>query len=122
MRYLQFAHDNTGIAVYGYGQTIYAKINFTYSIDGDGLSLVYLQSDPFSRFEGFTPNQSNARKSLAFTLDKREFIFGEDVTAVRFRFSAKLTLSDSPYPDGLEFPFSIPTEFFGFRERIEAET
>ena len=123
MRYLQFQPDGSGIALYGYGQTIYAKINFEYRIDnGDQLTLDYQQSDPFQRFAGFTPDGPNASKLLGYTLDQSEFMFGEDVTAAKFKFSAKLVLSDSPYPAGLEFPYSIPTEFYGFRERIETET
>ena len=122
MQYIQFAEDGTGVAMYGYGQTIYAKINFTYSVDDNQLSLEYQQSEPLARFAGFTPQPSNASKLLTFALEQREFAFGEDVTAFQFRFSAKLTLNDSPYPLGLEFPYSVPTEFFGFRERFEAET
>lgn len=120
MRYLQFSQDNSGIAIYGYGQTIYAKINFSFSISGEQLTLHYEQSDPFQRFPGFTPGDSNARKLLSFSLDQSEFVFGEDVTEARFKFSVKLILSDSPFPAGLEFPYSVPTEYYGFRERVEA--
>ena len=66
---------------------------------------------------GFNPDGPNASKLLGYTLDQSEFMFGVDVTVAKFKFSAKLVLSDSPYPTGLEFPYSIPTEFYGFRER-----
>ena len=122
MRYLQFKQEGTGIAMYGYGQTIYAKINFNFSITDDQLLFDYQQSDPTQRSGRFDPTGSNARKQIGFSVEQGEFIFGEDITSARFRFTSKLTLSDSPYPAGLEFPYSVPTEFFGFRERIETET
>lgn len=122
MRYLQFQPDGSGVAIYGYGQTIYAKIDFSYNVEAKQLTLDYRHSAPFQRFEGFTPEGSNASRLLSFTVDQSDFIFGEDVTLAQFKFSAKLILNDSPYPAGLEFPYPVPTEFYGFRERIESET
>jgi hypothetical protein len=116
---LQFRTDGVGIAVYGYGQTIYAKIEFIFAVSGDSLTLKYLESAPFQRFAGFTPDEQTREKNIQFTLESGDYVFKEDVTGTQFRFASKLSLSDSPFPVGLEFPYSVPTEFYGFRERIE---
>jgi len=120
MRYLQFQPKGTGIAVYGYGQTIFAKIEFNFTVNDNSLALTFLESAPYQRFAGFTPDEQTREKIVQFELKLGDYVFKEDVTGTEFRFTSRLSLSEHPFPVGLEFPYSIPTEFFGFRVRLES--
>ena len=118
MRYLQFQSDGNGLAMYGYGQTIYAEIAFRFSIADDTLNLIYLNSEPYQHFLGFTPTDQTRCKTLLFKLTEGDYTFKMTVVRLKYRFSTKLSLSASPYPDGIDFPYSVPTDFFGFREEV----
>ena len=53
MVYLQFYGDSTGIAIYGYGQTIHAKLHLRFEViehDRPKLKLTYLESPALLRF------------------------------------------------------------------------
>jgi hypothetical protein len=122
MRYLQFSPDGTGRAVYGYGQTIHAMILFRFGVaEPDRLELEYLESPGFQRFKGFHPDDTNGRKRLAVTLTEGERVFVEGVTGFERRFRWMLDLDAHPYPEGLTFPFSVPTTFYGHVQRAPGD-
>lgn len=119
LRTLKFISDGTGQVLYGYGQTIFAKIAFRFTAsDTDQIVIEYLESPPHQRFSGFRPDWANHRKTLRATLTSGQFTFTEAMTNHSRQFRWQLELSDSPYPDGLTFPSSIPTNFFGHGKRI----
>jgi len=97
MRFLTFNSDGRGEALYGYGQTIYAKVEFEYELTGDSiLHFKYLPSPPLAAFSGFVPSPENADKSLTCTMVQGEHCGVESVVAQPYLFSWLLTLSDSP--------------------------
>lgn len=115
MRYIQFAEDGSGLLLYGYGQTIYAKINIRYTVKANcQIDLQYLDSPPFQRFAGFTPN-NHTTKTLKYTLSEHHDTIREDATGADFSFKWLLTLDKFPFPDTLTFPYETPLEFYGYR-------
>lgn len=119
MIYLQFRDDSSGVGVYGYGQTIYAKIHLRFELIGDNeLRLEYLPSPPGHKLARFEPMLSDAGKCLKFRLYNISDVFRESVTGTSFRFTWRLDLSGSPFPDSLGFPYEFPNEFFGYRENL----
>ena len=122
MRYFQFAADDTGLAVYGYGQTIYAKLKFKFEFyDAGRIELVYLDSPPFQRFTGFVPTDANRNNNLAYSLNDDEQVITEDVTGIDYRFKWRLEFDCSPYPKGLKFPYDVPLAYYGYREIVNAK-
>jgi hypothetical protein len=118
LRSLRFAPDGSGRVLYGYGQTIYADIAWRFEvIEPDRLKLEYLESSCFQRFPGFRLDEANRRKVVGIRLIEGEFAFVENVTGQSRRFRWRLDLSASPYPDGMSFPYSVPTTFYGHVER-----
>ena len=121
MRYMQFADDGSGLLVYGYGQTIYAKINVRYTVKADNqLEIEYCDSPPFQRFAGFTPDTEAATKTLQYTLTETPVVYKEDVTGADFSFKWLLTIDRFPFPDTLIFPYDTPLEFYGYREDLRS--
>jgi hypothetical protein len=106
--------------LYGYGQTIYAFITFRFQlVEPDRVEFEYLESPSFQRFPGFRPDDTNRRKVVRLTLTEEESEFEEDVTGQSHQFRWRLEFSASPYPEGLTFPYSIPTTFYGYAEQRE---
>ncbi len=119
LRSLQLAADRSGRVLYGYGQTIHALINLRFQVaEPDLLELEYLESPPYQRFSGFRPEDANRRKALRFKLVEGAFTFVEDITGQGRRFLWRLELDGSPYPEGMSFPFGVPTTFYGHCERL----
>jgi hypothetical protein len=125
MRSLRFAPDGTGQVLYGYGQTICAVIACRFAvIEPDWLEWVYLESPPYQWFKGFRPEDGNGRKALRAVLTAGEFTFSEAWVSHSSLFRWRLDLGGSPYPEGLSFPYSVPTTFYGHGRaipRVEAE-
>src|SRR5262249_13344436 len=119
MRALQFAPDGTGQVLYGYGQTIYAKIACRFAVtEPDQVEWEYLESPPCQWFKGFRPDDGNRRKALRVALTAGEFSFFDGMTSHSSLFRWRLDLSGSPYPEGLSFPYSVPTTFYGHGQAI----
>lgn len=117
LRFLKFNPDGMGEAIYGYGQTIYAKVGFEFELSGDSvLRLKYLPSPAYAAFPGFEPSPQNATKATPYTLVHGDYSGVESVVARPFTFRWRLTLEDSPWPVGMTFPYEVPTIFYGFRE------
>lgn len=116
LRCITFTLDGRGEAIYGYGQTIYAKVDFEFELSGDSiLRFKYLPSKPMRTVPGFDPTPENAEKSITYTLVRGEYRGVESVVAQPYLFSWLLTLSDSPWPTGMTFPYEVPTSFYGYR-------
>jgi len=116
LRFLTFKPDGSGVALYGYGQTIYAKVDFEFELAGGSvLHLKYLDSPAYAAFKGFVPMPDNAEKLLQYTLAPGEYRGVESVVAQSFICDWLLTLSDSPWPAGMTFPYQVPTSFYGYR-------
>ncbi len=77
----------------------------------------YLPTPQPQRRPAFEPTATDRRKEVGFTLIEAERVFREDVTGFVFRFSWTLEFAEPPYPDGLAFPYSVPTLFYGYREK-----
>lgn len=121
MRYIQFAEDGSGLLVYGYGQTIYAKIDIRYTLKPNRqISLQYLDSPPFQRFGGFTPDNQSGAKTLRYTLSENPVTTMENVTGAGSSFKWLLTFDEFPFPATLTFPHEMPLEFYGYREDLRA--
>ena len=119
MRALRFAPDGTGQVLYGYGQTIYAVIACRFAvIEPDRVEWEYLESPPYQWFKGFRPDDGNRRKALRAVLTAGEFTFFDGLTSHSSLFRWRLDLGGSPYPEGLSFPYSVPTTFYGHGQAI----
>ena len=116
LRFLSFKSDGSGEAIYGYGQTIYAKVDFEFDLAGGSvLQLKYQHSPAYAAFPGFLPTPDNAVKSLQYTLVRGEYRGVESVVAQSFICDWLLTLNDSPWPAGMTFPYDVPKSFYGYR-------
>ncbi len=119
LRSVMLGRDGTGTVIYGYGQTIYAKIDCRFEVPQAGrIRFEYLTTPQLQRRPQFEPTDTNRLKEIVFTLAEGERIFREDVTGFIFRSSWTLEFAEPPYPDGLSFPYSVPTVFYGYREKI----
>ena len=123
MRVIRFLEDASGTLTYGYGQTIYAIIKCRWVAPRAGvLNLTYLESPPHQFFKGFIPDDSNLSKELGYTLIEGEVEGVESIVARPFKFLWTLKLSTSPYPDGLQFPYSVPQVFYGHYRETQGPT
>lgn len=114
LRYLKFNTENNAELGYGYGQTIYAVIKTKFDVkESNILSLSYLESPSRSSFKGFFPSSENRRKELFFTLTNETFNFGEQIGDRIQTFQWKLKFEHSPFPEGLQFPYDVPLEYYG---------
>jgi hypothetical protein len=119
LRSVTLGRDGTATVLYGYGQTIFAKIDCRYEVPEPGrIRFEYLPTPQLQRRPPFVPTDANRHKEMGFTLTEGEWVFGEDVTGFGFRFTWAMEFSEPPYPDGLAFPYSIPKVFYGYRGRI----
>jgi hypothetical protein len=119
LRYVSFERDGTGMLVYGYGQTIYARIDCRFEFPEAGrIRFEYLGTPQPQRRPPFQPTEANRFKDVGFSLAEGEKVFREDVTGFIFRFSWTLEFTAPPYPDGLSLPYQVPTVFHGYREKI----
>ncbi len=114
MRSLEFSEDGSGTLTYGYGQTIYAIIKCRWRVArACVLELEYLESPRYQRFQGFVPDESNRHRELGYRLIEGEVEGVEIIVARPFRYLWTLELSGSPYPEGLAFPYGVPTVYHG---------
>jgi hypothetical protein len=122
MRFLTFKSDGRGEALYGYGQTIYAKVGYEFELSGgSALRLNYLPSSAFAAFRGFDPSPNTAEKFIPYTLVRGEYRGVESVIAWPFVCEWLLTLGDSPWPAGMTFPYEVPMCFYGYRRNEPCE-
>ncbi len=116
LRYLKFEQDGRGQAVYGYGQTLYAKIHFAFELTDDpALRLRYAASPAAKGFPAFEPSPEAAGKLIPYTLVRGEYRGVESIVAWPFVCEWLLTLADFPWPAGMTFPRGMPTQFYGYR-------
>ncbi len=119
-RWLRFKSDGNSDCCYGYGQTIYAVINFQFEVIAENiLKLTYLESPALAaglRFKGFTPTEGNLTKEVQYQLVEKVTTNSHAITGKEFKHHWILTLSNSPFPEELEFPYEVPLEYYGHRE------
>jgi hypothetical protein len=116
-RWLRFGTDSRGEAVFGYGQTIYAKVLFAFELaKGSNIQISYLASPAFGAFRGFEPNLETAARSIGYTLKHVNHSGVQLVTGRPFVCAWLLTVSESPWPPSMSFPRPVPTEFYGYRQ------
>jgi hypothetical protein len=119
LRSVMLGRDGKGTVLYGYGQTIYAKIDCWFAVPEAGrIRFEYLPTPQLQRRPPFEPTEANRVKEIGFTLSEGERVCREDVTGFIWRLSWTLEFAEPPYPDGLTFPYSVPTVFYGYREKI----
>jgi hypothetical protein len=119
LRCVMLKRDGSGTVIYGYGQTIYAKIDVRFELPTPGrIRFEYMETPQLQRRPTFQPTEANRLKEIDFTLTEPETVFREDVTGFVFRFSWILEFAEPPYPDGLSFPYPVPKVFYGYREQI----
>jgi len=115
-RWLRFGADGRGEAIFGYGQTIYAKVLFGFELaDGPTMQISYLPSPAFGAFRGIEPGLVSASRSISYTLTAVSYSGVQSVTGFPFECSWLLTVAESPWPPDMSFPRPIPTEFYGYR-------
>ena len=119
-RWLRFKSDDKSDCCYGYGQTIYAVINFEFEIKAENTLKIKLLDSPALaeglHFKGFKPSQSNLIKEINFQLEEEIFTGTKSITGAEFKYFWNLKLSVSPFPDELNFPYEIPLTYYGHRE------
>lgn len=81
--------------------------------DAGRLRLTYDKPTRGIMAKDFVLNDDNPVKELGFSLTESEWSFLENLVPIERKFSFKLELSDSPWPDGLTFPYGIPLEYYG---------
>ncbi len=117
LRSLWLSEDGSGELIYGYGQTIYARIRCRWEVVSPGrLRLTYLESPPYQQFRGYTPPDDNHVRELGFVLTAGEVAGVESVVAQPYRFRWTLELSEPPWPSALKLPYEVPRVFYGHRE------
>jgi hypothetical protein len=119
MRSLWLSDGGAGELIYGYGQTIYARINCRWEVLSPGrLRLTYLESPAYQQFGGYTPAEDRRIRELDFVLTAGEVSGVESVVAQPFRFGWTLELSEPPWPPELQLPHEAPRVFYGHREQV----
>ncbi|HQR41877.1 MAG TPA: hypothetical protein PLX97_04315 [Gemmatales bacterium] len=118
-RSLWLQPDGTGELIYGYGQTIYARVNCRWEVMLSGrLRLTYLESAAYQLSRGYTPPDDNRVRELGFILTAGEVSGVENVVGLPYRFGWTLELSESPWPSELQLPYEVPRVFYGHREQV----
>jgi hypothetical protein len=119
LRSLWLAREGTGDLIYGYGQTIYARIKCRWEVVAPGnLRLAYLESPPSLRFGGFTPGDKDRVREVAFKLIAEATCGLTNVVGQPYKFLWKLELSEPPWPPALVLPPEIPRVFYGHRQQV----
>jgi hypothetical protein len=119
LRSLWLSEGGSGELIYGFGQTIYARIRCRWGVVSPGrLRLTYLQSPPYQRFGGYTPPDDRRVRELDFVLTAGEVSGVEGIVAQPYRFRWTLELSEPPWPPELQLPYEVPRVFFGHREEV----
>jgi hypothetical protein len=119
LRSVTLGRDGAGTVLYGYGQTIYAKIDCRFEVPEAGrIRFEYLATPQLQGRPPFEPTEANRIREIDSTLGEGERFFREDVTGFLWRCSWTLEFAEPPYPDGLTFPYSVPKVFYGYREKI----
>lgn len=121
--FLRFRADGSGDMVFGYGQTIFAKVNFRFSLNTlNELTFIYQDSPAYFYVKSFTPSESRKSKAVHYSLKEGE-ITGEAANSGPFKYYWTLSLDKTPFPDELPLP-DIPflkgvkplREYFGHNE------
>jgi hypothetical protein len=113
-RWLRFGADGTGEAVFGYGQTIYAKVLLAFEVPTAGtLAVTYLPSPAFGRMPAFAPAVGSGARLITYTLGGTTYSGSVSVIARPFRSQWLLTFAESPWPIDMSFPRPVPLEFYG---------
>lgn len=117
-RWLRFKAQENSDCCYGYGQTIYAVVNFQFKLEPNGIMKIeYLESPSIgSRFEGFQPTSINSKKDIQYNLKKEDFEGWTNITGRKFKYHWILELDKSPFPDDLKFPYDTPLIYYGHRD------
>jgi hypothetical protein len=119
LRSLWLSEGGSGELIYGYGQTIYARIHCRWEVVSPGrLRLTYSDSPPYQRFQGYTPPDDKRVRELDFVLTEGEISGMESIVAQPYRFRWTLELSEPPWPTELQLPYEVPRVFFGHREQV----
>ncbi len=117
LRFLQFSADGDGELVYGYGQTIYARILCGWTLFRPGrIRFTYRDSPPYQYFKGFGPDFGNSTKEVDYNLINGEVHGIESIVCRSYQFRWTLELSESPYPETIQYPYEPPRVFYGHRE------
>lgn len=115
MIYFTIADNGEGKLICGFGQTIYADLKCQFDTHPNNvLSLKFFDSSRGWRGKQWSPSGSDT-KNVNMELTKGEFRFHQDFNKTGDLYVWKLELSEQPFPDELEFPYPIPTEYYGYR-------
>jgi hypothetical protein len=119
---VRFGPDGSGDMVFGYGQTIYAKVSFRFSLSPFGeLTLTYQDSPGQGYVKAFRPSKERNSKTVRYSLKEGD-VEGVTVNSGPYKYQWTLGLDDSPFPGELKLPditrygnskFSPPREYFG---------
>ena len=119
LRSLWLSEGGSGELIYGYGQTIYARISCRWAVVSPGrLRLTYLESPAYQRFRGYAPPDGKHVRELDFVLTAGKVSGVESIVARPYRFRWTLELSEPPWPPDLQLPYEVPRVFFGHREQV----
>lgn len=120
LRALWLREDRYGELIYGYGQTIYARVNCRWEVvSARRLRFTYLESPPFQCFPGYTPADGDRPRELGYVLTSGEVSGIESVVGLPYQFDWTLELSEPPWPPGLRLPYEVPRVLFGHRREVD---
>jgi hypothetical protein len=126
---LSFRTTGSSDMVFGYGQTIYAKINFRFSVNAPNeLELIYQDSPAGEHFvQSFTPSESQRSKTIQYSLKEGQ-VNGVAANSGAFRYYWTLSLDESPFPDELTLPHTLapgdlspPRRYYGHNQNERAD-
>lgn len=124
---LKFHAQGNGEMTYGYGQTIYAGIQFQFTIPSPGrLRLMYTDSPRYEAFEGYVRTLETSPREFEFSLTRQEFS-GVEANAGPFTYLWKLVFSDSPFPRDNYVPYPDlqlppPLTYYGHKTTLSSFT
>src|ERR1700738_390824 len=102
--FLRFRSDGSGDMVFGYGQTVFAKVNFMFSLNASNeLTLIYQDSPAYFYVKRFTPSEDQKSKTVHYSLKEGE-VTGEAANSGPFKYYWTLSLDKAPFPDELTLP------------------
>jgi hypothetical protein len=126
---LRFRADGSGDMAFGYGQVIFAIINFAFSLNTSNELTFTYQDSPGNRFvKSFTPSESRKSKTVHYSLKEGE-VTGAAANSGPYKYHWTLSLDKSPFPDELTLPdipslgdVRPPRDYFGHNENETTET
>lgn len=118
---LAFRTEDEAHVTLGFGQTLYFVATCSYELlTTTTLRLTY-DSAPERVPPSFAFTQGSTL-TISVTLESGDFSGTENIVNWPFTYFWRLRCDRHPFPDGVPFPRSIPTDFYGYKQQIPDAT